>query len=330
MRALLKLTLSLLLVLGLSCKDTKKGTYKPESIGATNTLIVVVDNELWKGEVGDEIREIYAAPYVGLPQDEPLFSMQQVPPDIFTGSVRKSRNILYVEQGSENTIGLQEDRYAKPQRFALVKGMDVNQIVRALKDSSPKFIKSFKDLEVAQAQKRFMRSLSKETALQNRLNISMQVPSAYKVGKEEENFVWIDRQIPKGNMNLIAYSLPRERFNKDSTLVHDIVHVHDSIGARYIPGPEVIGKTTHMRTEPAYAPAVVPTELGEHMALEVRGIWDIKNFPMAGPFLMYIITDDSRDRLVVVEGFTFAPAAKKRDAMFELEAIIKTLAIPSE
>jgi hypothetical protein len=46
---------------------------------------------------------------------------------------------------------------------------------------------------------------------------------------------------------------------------------------------------------------------------------------MAGPFLTYIVNDKENNRKMVVEGFTFAPATEKRDYMFELEAIMKTL-----
>jgi len=50
---------------------------------------------------------------------------------------------------------------------------------------------------------------------------------------------------------------------------------------------------------------------------------------MAGPFLNYTVIDKANNRLVVVEGFTYAPSINKRDFMFELEAILKTLKINS-
>ncbi|MGB5458705.1 MAG: DUF4837 family protein, partial [Eudoraea sp.] len=58
---------------------------------------------------------------------------------------------------------------------------------------------------------------------------------------------------------------------------------------------------------------------------EARGIWEIQNYPMAGPFLTYIINDKANNRKLILEGFTFAPATNKRDYMFELEAILKTV-----
>ncbi len=60
-------------------------------------------------------------------------------------------------------------------------------------------------------------------------------------------------------------------------------------------------------------------------AAEVRGRWEMSDYPMAGPFLTYIINDKPNNRKLVLEGFTFAPATEKRDYMFELEAILKTV-----
>ena len=36
------------------------------------------------------------------------------------------------------------------------------------------------------------------------ITVSLRLPSVYKVGKQEDNFVWIDREIQKGSMNIIS------------------------------------------------------------------------------------------------------------------------------
>jgi len=109
--------------------------------------------------------------------------------------------------------------------------------------------------------------------------------------------------------------------------VSEIIRMRDSIGQRYIPGPDVPDKITYMGTEKAFAPAVFRTTIDSLEAIEVRGVWEVVNYPMAGPFLTYIIRDPSHNRNMVLEGFTFAPATNKRDYMFELEAILRTAAI---
>ncbi len=204
----------------------------------------------------------------------------------------------------------------------MVTGQTHDVLNRNLDSLAPKAIEAFKQMEISEAQKRFERSLSKDKAFQEEFGISMKVPSLYKVGKRDNKFVWMDIQIPKGTMNIIAYEMPENSFSNDSTFVEDIVKMRDSIGKKYVPGPY---ENTYMKTEMAFAPYVFPTEIGGKKAVEVRGIWDIQGYPMAGPFLTYIINDEEHNRKMVLEGFTFAPSAEKRDYMFELEAILRTV-----
>ena len=48
---------------------------------------------------------------------------------------------------------------------------------------------------------------------------------------------------------------------------------------------------------------------------------------MARPFFNYAIIEKKNNRLLVVEGFTYAPSVNKREFLFELEAIAKSLKI---
>lgn len=315
----------LITILGLSCKEGNKQDYLPESIGPYNTLTVVIDNELWKSDVGDNIRRHFAAPALGLSWDEAQFSITQIPHSVFSGSVRNTRAVLYVMEDTLDIGHMKKNMYAKPQLIGVIKGRDHQEIIDNLDEKAPEFIKDFKELELKEAQAKFVKSLSKEKALQEKLGVNLNVPSVYKVGREEDNFVWIDRQIQKGNMNIIAYSLPWDTFKNDSTFVQDIVAVRDSIGRLYVPGEDIPGKDNHMITEKAFSPYVFPAEVAGRKAAEIRGRWEMSAYPMAGPFLTYIINDKPNNRKVVLEGFTFAPATEKRDYMFELEAILKTV-----
>ncbi|MEW2920644.1 DUF4837 family protein [Muricauda sp. ANG21] len=306
-----------------SCKDSgPKERFLPPSTGGVNSLMVVMDTELWRSDVGDNIREHFAAQVLGLPQAEPIFTIVQVPPKVFKGTTTYSRSILYVEQDSSSLAHVKNDAYSKPQRVAVVTGPTHEVLNRNLDSLAPRAIESFKQLELSEAQRRFERSLNKDKALQEEFGISMKVPSLYKVGKRDNKFVWMDIQIPKGTMNIIAYEMPEDSFSNDSTFVQDIVKMRDSIGKKYVPGPY---EDTYMKTEMAFAPYVFPAEIGGKKAAEVRGIWDIQGYPMAGPFLTYIINDEEHNRKMILEGFTFAPSAEKRDYMFELEAILRTV-----
>lgn len=325
MKKIIALALTGLLIILTSCNNTPKKTYLPESIGPINSLVVVMDNQLWESKVGDHVRQHFAAPVPGLPWEEPLFTINQLPEKSFSGSILNTRSILFIAKDTFNLAHIKTNVYASPQKVSVVKGMSEEEIIKNLDAKADEMIKAFKDLEIAEAQKRFLKSLNKETVLKDKLGINLSLPSVYKVGKQENNFVWIDRQIQKGTMNIIAYDIPAHFFKTDSTFTKDIIALRDSIGRRYIPGPDVPEKITYMMTEKAFAPYVFPVEVSGRKAVEVQGIWEINGYPMAGPFLTYIINDEKNDRKVVIEGFVFAPATEKRDYMFELEAILKTI-----
>lgn len=314
-----------IILVSISCNQKRAKAYKPASIGGINTLAVVMERQLWEGKIGDKVREHFAAPILGLTWEEPLFSIDHMPHKVFTGTTRHRRSVLYVSLDSLNIAHIKTDLYASPQKVGVIKGISEEEVLHNIDSSAKQIIASFKQTEIEEAQKRFLRSLSSENILEDKFGISLRLPTIYKLGKEEDNFVWIDREIQKGSMNIIAYSLPGDSFSNDSTFVKDIIQMRDSIGKTYIPGPDIPNKTTYMITEKAFAPYIFEAEIANMKAIEVRGIWEIHNYPMAGPFLTYIIHDEARNRKLVLEGFTFAPATNKRDYMFELEAILKTV-----
>lgn len=89
----------LLASLLISC-DNSEGANKivlTDSSGNINNISVVVENEMWEGSIGEALRKSLAAPVDGLPQEEPLFSLNQMPPEAFSGFVRKNRLFVKIE-----------------------------------------------------------------------------------------------------------------------------------------------------------------------------------------------------------------------------------------
>jgi hypothetical protein len=43
-----------------------------KQMGRSTVFSVVIDDQLWNGEIGDSIRNKFASPVIGLPQEEPL------------------------------------------------------------------------------------------------------------------------------------------------------------------------------------------------------------------------------------------------------------------
>ncbi len=323
-RSLILLTCILLFI---SCKNEKsqKNTrILSDSSGNINQLTVVIDNQLWEGEIGEAIRTQFAIPVNGLPQDEPIFSLDQIPPKAFTGFVRNSRIFLKVEENKPKGIEFFTDEFARPQTGIVFMGQNKNEIVDLINNKADSVINVLKKTELKEKQRRIGKSLKNDEILQERFGLKMKFPTAYRYAKKDSSFVWIRKEIPKGNMEILVYEVPIDRIENDSSVVANISKIRDSIGKAEIPGP-VDG--SFMITEKAYAPYLFETSIDGHFAYETRGTWTVENAFMGGPFVNYAIKDKENDRFLILEGFVFSPSRAKRDNVFELDAILQSARI---
>jgi len=326
MKKILVLLLCPLFILG--CKEEVKETPKKKnqdamahSVGNINELSVVVENSLWKNQLGDTIRKYFGAEVPGLPQEEPLFFMRQIPPKAFSGMARKNRTFLWIKNDKESKISTLKNKFATPQLGIIISGPNKEEISRLIRERHESLVSMFKTVETKEKQRRIAKSLENIPQLKEKLGITLKVPSVYRIAKEEDTFFWIRKDVTNGSLNLLIYELPLGTINKDSNTVGSIIKMRDSIGKVKIPTEQV----GHFITEEAYAPYLYETTLDDKFAYETKGTWEIKNRFMAGPFVNYAIEDTTNNRLVVLEGFIFAPSVMKRDFMFELEAIMKSI-----
>ena len=165
--------------------------------------------------------------------------------------------------------------------------------------------------------RRINKSLTTEKTLFERFGIDLKYPSAYETVKDTVNFVWIQKPIRKGHLNLIVYTLNEKEL--DDNFSKQILNIRDSIGKAHIPGRL---KGSYFITERAYRPYYFKTELDGKQTYLTKGTWEVANDFMAGPFVNYAIRDSITKKWIVIEGFAFAPSANKREYMFELNAIL--------
>ncbi|MAV08421.1 MAG: DUF4837 domain-containing protein [Gammaproteobacteria bacterium] len=317
----MKLRVLLLILIAAACKRTSAPIVK-SSNGNINTITVVMPDLLWKTEVGQAVRAAFAFPAEGLPQQEPLFDLRQMPPEVFTGFARSSRAILWVGFSDEVVIRTDKDRYARPQQMAVLSAPETTSLVEMVLSQSTSIIKSFKQGEVAERQRRIGISTLKQDALRDRFGIDLTMPSAYRVFKEDDKTVWFQREIQKGHVNILVYELPKSTAFDWENPLQDVIRIRDSVGKAFVPGRL---EGAHLITEEAYKPYVYYTKIGGLSAIETRGTWEVKGDFMAGPYLQYFLDDKANNRYLVMEGFAFAPSVAKRDYVFEAEAIMKSI-----
>lgn len=313
-------------VLVFGCEDgSKKKVFLPESTGSTNQLMVVTEGDIWESRVGDSIRSRFASPVWGLNREEPIFNMIHIPTEAFRGTYRKGRSVLIVANDSASRVQFIRNKYAEAQEIAVVRGPTEDALIDGIARAADSAIYRYKRNEISEVQRRFRRSLQKSPAIEDSFGYALLVPSVYQVSKNEPGFLWLDRPIDKGNMNVLLYEVDQDRIPADSTMITEVIRYRDSIWKEHVPGPEVPGRVTYLATENMFSPFVQETEIAGLKAYELRGLWQMENFPMGGPYLSYWVVDKARGRWLVLDGLVFAPSAIQRDYVFELEAIFRSM-----
>ncbi|MBV1888319.1 MAG: DUF4837 family protein [Urechidicola sp.] len=323
MKNLALLSICLLIVFGCAKKENK--LFLVDSNGRMNQVLVVMNHDLFTGLEGEELSNVTDSEVLGLPQPEPQFKVTQIPVNAYKNLFLSQRNVLHVTISDSTYFNVQKNVYAKPQTIITICGKDSESLINEIRNRKIEIIQTFKRADIKAVQQRLQKKPfdTKKLKTLTNLGIELKFSTKYKLVDDTGDFLWLRQHLTKGeSMNVLVYELPINSIEDEEG--KNINSVRDTIGKKYIPGTF---ENSYYITEQAYTPDTFLIELDGKKTYETRGKWEVKNDYMAGPFLNYTVVDKANNRLVVVEGFTYAPAASKRDYMFELEAVLKTLKI---
>jgi hypothetical protein len=318
----------LIILLISSCVGNDKVILR-SAVGKINKVMVVTKSSNWLGDIGKEIRNTFGELIVGLPQPEPKMSVSQVAPNGFSSMMKGGRSILVLEESDKENFSVKYNVYAQPQTVIYISAKDENGLIAQFKKHKTTILNAFRDADLKAIQKTFSKSKVDDTkykTLQN-LGISLTIHDKFRTVDDTGDFLWLRHHLTSGiaktgSNNILVYAIPLQ---EESKVAENIIAVRDSIGKRHIPGSDE--ETMYMITEKAYTPFTFDAKVAGRKAYETRGKWEVKNDFMAGPFLNYTIFDKKKNRLIVFEGFTYAPSVNKREFIFELEAIAKSMVI---
>ncbi|MFB9078045.1 DUF4837 family protein [Flavobacterium procerum] len=311
------LLLSFLLV---SCFKSEKQNQHVS--GKTNTISIIIDDQLWYGEVGDSIRNKFASPALGLTQEEPLFTINQYPARLLEGFVTDSRSIIVVKKTATEKFEVIRSKNLPHNTFRIY-AKSVDDLICSIELNSAEIIRMIRNEEIRKIQDDNRKSLLNQAVIKNKFHIGLEIPTGYEYMLHKKNFIWLKKDIISGNTSLLIYQIPLRNFKTKNNVVNSVIRMRDSIG-RNIKGRE---PNTRMITGEAYAPYFSTTILDGKKAFETKGTWELKNDFMTGPFINYAIVDPVYNRILVIEGFCYSPSNQERDLMLDLEAIIKSVTI---
>ena len=253
-----------------------------------------------------------------------MFTINQFPVKLLEGFMTNSRNIIVIKKEAKSQFEIIENEFAKPQNVVHISGKSVIEILDTIQNNSTKIINRINQTELKEYQKLTKFNLLECKKINTKFKIAIDVPKSYNYVMRRGKFIWLKKEISSGSLSLIAYQIPLNKVKTEKKQLSQILKTRDSIGKIYIHGS---AKNTQMLTDLSVSPVFKKEKINDVETFETRGLWQMNNDFMSGPFVNYNIIDKQHNRILVFEGFCYAPSKEKRDFMFELESIIKSIII---
>ncbi len=300
-----------------------KSRVKGRSQGAPYELLVVADKEWLKSGTGQALMDVVEGPIEGLPQYEPQFRCTKINMVGFNNRFRVYRNIVIAEvdrKYAEPEMRIARDEYCRPQIIVYLTAPDDEAFAEMMAARREQLLDLLNEQELSRERallrKKYSRVVKKQAERQ--FGVVFLAPEDIDEVKTGDGFFWASAGKLDFKLNVCMYRLPLRNLSLD-----DFVAARDSVMRVNIPGGrddqwmETDGRTVSFRQRPVVG--------GKGQVMVVRGLWDVRNDAMGGPFVAYLIADGKSDSLLVAEGFAFAPDEKKRPLIRELEAALQTV-----
>jgi len=188
-------------VFSIACKDKEVADLKPKC--EINSLAIAINDQLWSGEIGDSLRKKFAAPVDGLPQEEPLFTIQQIPVRLFDAYKNSNTNIILIKKEEKSGFSIVQDKYMKPQNLVVISGKTIAEIIQYMDENGDSLVSIFRETEIKRSQALIREQLLSDEKIRKRFKVALDVPSTFSYVVEKPNFIWLKKEILSGNTSIL-------------------------------------------------------------------------------------------------------------------------------
>ena len=315
-----------------SCDESKKRkALLPNISGKAGEVIIVIDKGDWEGAIGSVLRDSLAAECPFLPQKEPLYTLVNVAPSGFTNLFKVHRNLVLVNVSAdvvEPGVVFRQDIWAAPQCVININASDSEKAVALIKENTPKILSYLEQAErdrvIANTKK--YEELSISPVVSSVLGGSPRFPSGYRIKMKTDDFVWVTYEPQYTQQSVLAFKYPvvagQEMLGRQR-LITDI----NAVLEKNVPG---MFENTYMTIAAVVEPSLKYMTYKGHEFAEMKGLWDVHNDFMGGPFVAHAFYSRDGKDVIVLFSFVYAPKYDKRHYLRQVESILYSFAWADE
>ncbi len=301
----------------------------PKSSGNPYEVMVVCDDSVYQGFAGKALQTILDKSLLGLPQAEPQFHKSHITEKHYNHITNIFRNIVKINIGREYTMAkmkIDKDVHSTPQLIITIQGP--NQVVTSqyITEHTKDIVSLISTTEINTAANEFYYEHNVKFAkkVKEMFDCNFYIPVDIKKMKVGKDFIWASNDGISSIQNICIYSLP---YVSEKMLTRNpYIALRNKVMADNIAG-EHEGAVMSTNSEFVWTKNI--SVRGDY-AMEARGLWEMTTEAMGGPFVSHSRIDTVNNRIIVVEGFVFAPDKMKRTMIRRLEAALYTLELPKK
>lgn len=329
MKNLLIPVLAIAMLMGLSsCSSTPGGSsgtkaYTSTISGKQGDVLVVINRDYWDSALGQTIRDSLTAEYPMLPQIEPYFRVSNVAHSGFTTMFQIQRNIIRVDisSGNDNRVTYRKNVWATPQCVVEVKASSYDKAEELFKANAAQIRNVIEGAERERiiSNNEAYSSPSVEFEVQKIFGGSPVFPKDTKIFKQTDDFIWLaTTNTDYIKKYIILYKYPVQKgvqmMGKENLIENNLKAINTNI-----PGSREGSYMTHSKY---VDPTVQYLKYKNKSLAEIRGLWEVENDYMGGPFITHVLYSPDGKYMIGIEGFVFAPKHDKIQHLRDVEAIV--------
>jgi hypothetical protein len=339
----------------MACNSEMTNQLEPKgaALGKMNEIVVVADQDMWEGSVGDTFKYYFQSAYPILPNPEPVFDLRHFTVnELNSQPLRKelrtyailadmsdeesaTTKMVMKDMGSEKsraaklgegpTSSVGKNKWARGQLLFYLFGSDKETLSTSIKNHFSAVARRVNQHDEKQLESSIYIDRTNQgftQKLKDQYGLDMTIPGEYKLVIESESSktIWLRYDSRDAIQNIVVKSIPYT--NQDQLSKSNIIKIRNDFGSKYITSDE---KDDVMVVNEKDLPVYEYTfDLDGKYTKEIRGVWEMSKAFAGGPFTTYMIVDEDNKRLIYIDTFVLAPGTRKRNLMMQLDYIVKS------
>ena len=322
-----------------SCNNKPAGEIqKKGSSGKTLEMLVVADQEVYRGEAKALIDSIFGSVQPCLPVPESRFDIVNIPMSSYqnTEMFKVHRNVVLLDVRSDNPDKVYKhiDEYAAPQVILDFAAKDRESLCRMIREHGEMMLDEMYKAEHRRVIKAFkgMEGPALNKQVKDKFGFGLMFSNEFAWAKEADDFAWVRKEAKDFGIGLLIDVMPYENQNVFEEM--KILDHIDTIMKRHVPAsaPDSYTGIERRRSESGeYLAEILSRNVdfnGSEYAVETRGCWRSFGDHMGGPFVAYTILSPDKKKVVTLMGYVYCPRNKpwtKRDLLMQMESVCWSL-----